>query len=222
MPNQPGRGPYASGKARREQILDAAQRRFAEGGYERASLGEIARDVGITTPGLTHHFASKEILLLAIAERRFERAAAEVREAPDGVDGLGALRLMMHQTRVRAERPELMELFVRVAGLASDPHSDAHRLFAARYERVAEELTAHLMRGVDAGAFRADADCAAIARDFIALSDGLQLQLVLLPGSVDLVAHVRAHLERVAADIVTGDILLAELFDEESITHTDD
>jgi AcrR family transcriptional regulator len=164
----------------------------------------VARDAGITTPGLTHHFASKEALLLAIAARRFDRAELTARDAPDDDDGLGTLRLMLQQSRVRAQQPELMELFVKVAGLASDPSSEAHDLVAARYARVTEDLTTRFGREVERGVLRSDADYSTIAREYIALSDGLQLQLVLAPGSIDMVACVREHLERVAANILTS------------------
>ncbi|HKH39820.1 MAG TPA: helix-turn-helix domain-containing protein [Rubrobacter sp.] len=39
-----------SGSERRRAILDAGMRVFAERGYERASMREIARSAGITTP----------------------------------------------------------------------------------------------------------------------------------------------------------------------------
>ncbi|HEX7350542.1 helix-turn-helix domain-containing protein [Brachybacterium sp.] len=54
---------------RREEILDAASALFAERGYHGASLRDISRRVGISHPGMLHHFASKETLLGAVVDR---------------------------------------------------------------------------------------------------------------------------------------------------------
>jgi AcrR family transcriptional regulator len=202
MPSGARGGSYAPGRDRRERILDAASARFASGGYSRVSLAEIARDVGMTAPGLTHHFPSKQHLLLAIAERRFARAAQTAAEAPPDADGLGTLRLMLRQTEIRASQPELIELFVLVAGFAADPASDANVLFRARYARVVAELTARFEAAAEAGHLRDDLDYSAIAREYIAVSDGLQLQWVFSGGAVDVVGQTRAHLERIAGEIL--------------------
>ena len=54
---------------RREAILDAASALFAERGYHGASLRDISRRVGISHPGMLHHFASKDVLLGAVIDR---------------------------------------------------------------------------------------------------------------------------------------------------------
>lgn len=59
----------APGRSRREEILDAASALFAERGYHGASLRDISRRVGISHPGMLHHFPSKEALLAAVIDR---------------------------------------------------------------------------------------------------------------------------------------------------------
>ena len=54
-------GGYARGRATREEILDVAMQLFGEVGYRTASLREVASRVGISHPGLLHHFASKAV-----------------------------------------------------------------------------------------------------------------------------------------------------------------
>jgi AcrR family transcriptional regulator len=63
--------------ATRDAILDAAERLFAEKGYEGTSLGEIGRAAGVSrgTPG--YFFGSKERLYRAVLERAL-LAAREV------------------------------------------------------------------------------------------------------------------------------------------------
>src|SRR5262245_30899064 len=64
----------------RELILDAAERLFAEQGYEATSLSDVGRDAGVSraTPG--YFFGSKAELLGAVLERCFEEVRQAVRE----------------------------------------------------------------------------------------------------------------------------------------------
>ncbi len=55
---------------RREQIMDAALRVFAQKGFARASNKDIAREAGITPGLIYHYFPSKEALLQAILQAR--------------------------------------------------------------------------------------------------------------------------------------------------------
>lgn len=59
----------APGRSRREEILDGASALFAERGYHGASLRDISRRVGISHPGMLHHFPSKDALLSAVIDR---------------------------------------------------------------------------------------------------------------------------------------------------------
>jgi AcrR family transcriptional regulator len=56
-------------KSTRDRILDAAEARFAEKGFSATSLGEIADDVGIRTPSLYKHFATKKHVYQAVLAR---------------------------------------------------------------------------------------------------------------------------------------------------------
>jgi AcrR family transcriptional regulator len=53
---------------RRQDILDAAKRLFAEQGYQETSMRQIAQAVGIQQSSLYHHFAMKEDMLHAIVD----------------------------------------------------------------------------------------------------------------------------------------------------------
>ncbi len=55
---------------RREQIMDAALKVFAQKGFARASNKDVAREAGITPGLIYHYFESKEALLKAIIESR--------------------------------------------------------------------------------------------------------------------------------------------------------
>ena len=58
----------------RQRALDVALELFAEQGYEKTSLREIAERLDVTKAALYYHFASKEALLAGIVDRLVEPA----------------------------------------------------------------------------------------------------------------------------------------------------
>ncbi|MFF5158322.1 TetR/AcrR family transcriptional regulator [Streptomyces sp. NPDC000348] len=196
-------GSYRVGIARREAILKAATRHFAKGGYHRTAMARIAADVGITEGGLLHHFPSKKHLLLAVVERRIVTAAQWIDETGTEASGLDVLRRLLDLTERQLAEPGLMELFVLVSAEAANTSGPAHKLFAERYDNAIEGLANRFQLAVESGEFRPETDCTAIARDCIAISDGLQLQWVLSGGTLDLLAATHAHLDRLARAVTT-------------------
>src|SRR5690242_14539451 len=63
--------------ARRKQILDAATQVFAEKGFHRATIKEIARVAGIADGTIYTYFTSKTEVLLGILHRLNESAQRE-------------------------------------------------------------------------------------------------------------------------------------------------
>ena len=55
---------------RREQIIDAAMRVFAQKGFVRATNKDVAHEAGITAGLIYHYFENKEALLMAVIEGR--------------------------------------------------------------------------------------------------------------------------------------------------------
>src|ERR1700759_3428359 len=71
MPEQrPYATQFAKGEDRRQRILAVAGRLLCRQGWRSTSLSQIAREAGVTTAGLLHHFESKEQLLHAVLEQR--------------------------------------------------------------------------------------------------------------------------------------------------------
>ncbi|GGL79847.1 TetR family transcriptional regulator [Streptomyces fumigatiscleroticus] len=196
------RGSYSVGIARRQKIVEAAAHRFAEEGYHRTALTRIAEDVGITEGGLLHHFPSKKHLLLAVMEHRFTAEAQWWAHLKDDADGRTVLRAMVAATERHLAEPGLIELFVLTSAEAADPAGAAHALFAERYQRAVEALAGQLRGAMERGTPREGTDCAAVARECIAVSDGLQLQWVISGGTLDLAGAVRTHADRIARTVL--------------------
>ena len=152
-PSSPRSGGYAKGRATREEILDAAMQLFGEVGYHTASLREVASRVGISHPGLLHHFPSKAALLEAVLTRRDEideaLFAADVAAGRDYFDSLSML------IERNAARPGIVELFATLSAEATSPDHPAHAYFQNRYRTVVELSLAEFERWRDLGRLRA-------------------------------------------------------------------
>jgi AcrR family transcriptional regulator len=69
-------------RARREQIVEAATRVFAEKGFRRATTREVAREAGISEGTIYNYFEDKDALLMAILDKlnETERRAEDFEE----------------------------------------------------------------------------------------------------------------------------------------------
>ncbi len=76
--HRPGRVPRA---VRAAQLLDLADRLFAERGFAGASMDELARRAGVSKPVIYDHFGSKEQLFAACVRRTGELLADRVAKA---------------------------------------------------------------------------------------------------------------------------------------------
>ena len=79
--------------ARRDRLLDAAERCFARSGFHAATMAEIARAARVSAGAAYVYFGSKEDLIAGIAARDRDRLAADfaaIAEAPDFADALEA------------------------------------------------------------------------------------------------------------------------------------
>lgn len=189
---------YSVGIERRQRIVDAAAVRFAADGYHRTAMTTIASDVGISEGGLLHHFPNKRHLLVAVAQHRFDASAQWWDALPDDVTGLATLDFMVDATRRYLAEPGLIELVVLVSAEAADPSSPAHTVYADRYRTAVAALGARLRAGVERDGLDPAVDYDAVARECLAVSDGLQLQWVIGDGLVDVVGGVQAHVRRLS------------------------
>lgn len=64
-----GRPPASDSARTRERILQAAQKAFAESGYEAATFQAIAVDIGLTRPAINNYFDNKASLYGEVARR---------------------------------------------------------------------------------------------------------------------------------------------------------
>ena len=75
----------ADGVETREAIIAAAEREFAEKGFELASAREICRRAGVNSALLSRYFGSKDALYRIVAKRLFGDLGAPLATLADGV-----------------------------------------------------------------------------------------------------------------------------------------
>lgn len=176
----------AAVRPRREQLLDAAARLFAERGYHDVGIDDIGAAVGISGPGIYRHFAGKQALLEELVDRGMTRILDVARSIPAGhPEPLSALEALvdLHVGFAVAER-SLIAVWGRETRALSEPSRHTLRRQMREYEdEWARALTP----------LRSDLDPAEVRSVTV-------LALTLLNGSaviaLDLTPEVRALLLR--------------------------
>ena len=185
------RGEYAKTADRRSEILDAAIKVFSESGFHGGSLREIAERVGLSQPGLLHHFANKEKLLEAVLTHRDD--LANERMGPELPAGAALFDSLVELTAFNATTPGLVALFAVLSGEATATDHPGHEYFRERYSWVRTLIEEAVVEGQAAGDIRPDLDPTDAARTMIALLDGLQIQWLYEDSSFDMTIPLRTY-----------------------------
>ncbi|CAN7489215.1 helix-turn-helix domain containing protein [Phenylobacterium sp. LjRoot225] len=182
---------------RREQILEEATRLFGERGYYGFGIRELAERCQLSNPGLFHHFASKEALLLTLLEDR-DRATRDALAAQLGANagkggaGIGLERahaMFGASARWNSARPELMRLFTVIQAEALNDAHPAHDYFLARQSAVIKSYAEFI------SPFVSDAGSAAL--HLVVTFDGLQREWLRSAQAFDFVAEVERAVARI-------------------------
>ena len=188
----PKRDGYARGRETRERIIRRAVVVFADRGYRGGSLKEVADGIGISQAGLLHHFASKQELLAEVLDRLDEGRPGEL--AADAPSGWALLRSAEAAAERTSEEEQLARLVTTLLGEAVAADHPAREHFRARHASDRSRVraaVAHAQRNSDVDV-RLDPEVVAVM--LLALLDGLRLQWLLDPESVDMAHAVRSFL----------------------------
>ncbi|WP_370677420.1 TetR/AcrR family transcriptional regulator [Pleomorphomonas sp. PLEO] len=189
-----------SADERRAQIIEAATQLIAERGFWGVTLRDAAVLCGITEAGVLHHFQNKARLLIAVLEYRDEadfQALAKLlglSRADIDLDPLPAsLRQLCTALITRnVAQPEIVRLYSVLNAEALEPTHPAYAYFQQR-EDMALSLFARSLRDVD------NADH--VARQVLAVMDGLQLRWLRKPDRIDLLEEWDSLFERAFAHL---------------------
>jgi TetR/AcrR family transcriptional repressor of nem operon len=122
-----------------EAIMDAAERRIRELGYNGFSFRDIAADVGIKSASVHHHFPTKPALAAAVARRycdRFDAAVADEQAA--GSPAVAAWRTVFRRSLHEHGRMCLCGVLgAESGGLPPEVVAEARRFFERGVESIA-------------------------------------------------------------------------------------
>ena len=183
--------PRLPAAARRRQIIDVATGLIADRGFWGVSMQDIADRCGLTVPGLLRHMESKVGLLIAVLEHRDIEDARSLRthlgggedEVPDdwangGPSGVDLRELCAVTMRRNATQPEIVRLFTVLAAESLAPTHPAHAYFTRRREQATVAYAALAEHVSDQPEL--------LARQLLAMMDGLQIQWLRNPEATDL------------------------------------
>jgi AcrR family transcriptional regulator len=168
----------AQKETRRQEILDAALRCFSRDGFHNTTTADIVRESGVSQGTLYLYFATKDDVIVALADDRKQSEAlvnALVRGEPDPVDGLFLLFELHGRSLGDPHRRDARR--VGIQGWAEALRNPAiHASLTTLTGSVRLEIVRLVERGQQAGQFRPEADPDAVARTLIATFHGLMLQ----------------------------------------------
>ena len=109
---------------RTAEILRAAGRVFAERGFERATIAEIARSAGVAKGTVYLYYPSKQHVYEASLRRSAKELAARTKTAMDQATGAGAKVRAFIATRLSyfEEHLDFFRIYNSEVGRAIDPH----------------------------------------------------------------------------------------------------
>lgn len=158
----------------RERLLDAAAKVISKSGLVGASLQEIAAAAGLTKGAVYSQFDSKEDLLLALLDRRFEVGLKQLGEVFSGEKPM-AERLIHLDAWHRGEAGigRLWAILELELGLASARQPRLRRKLRARQRRSRELLAGIIQHLADENDLKLPLSSTEFAVILQALSDGL-------------------------------------------------
>ena len=169
---------------RRDQVLEAALRCFAEQGFHATTMADVIRESGLSAGSVYRYFPSKTALIKAGSEGIFTAARgalAELMERPEPVSPAEALRHLLNQIMRLAVRDDIDLTRVAVSAWAEalrDPALLAE--VGALYRAVRGDFVTLLKRWRDAGNLPADTDVELAAQALFGAMPGFLVQRLLL------------------------------------------
>ncbi len=167
-------------RARREHILDAAERCFARAGFHRTTMQDICKEATVSPGALYVYFANKEDLIAGICERDradFAERFAQLAEAPDFMEALEQLGNHYFE-----EEPAYKKLMCIEIGLESTRNPRVGEIQRSVDAFVMQSFAALFQRLNDEGRIAPELTIPELVQVFMTIGDGLFWRRAVDPG----------------------------------------
>ena len=187
-------------KARKEQILKAAQKVFSKKGFHEATISEIAREAGLSDATIYEYFSTKEELLFSIP-RETTRAGMErmqgylkfIRGAGNKIRAIIYHYLWFYQNEPDYASVVMLVLKQNRKFLETEVYQIIREGFRGILEVIEE--------GIDSGEFRPDTDPYLVRQVILGTMEHIVIRWLLLGKPKDLTQYADP-----LADMITGGI----------------
>ena len=167
-------------RARREHILDAAERCFARAGFHRTTMQDICREAAVSPGALYVYFANKEDLIAGICERdraEFAERFAQLAEAPDFMEALEQLGSHYFE-----QEPAYKQLMCIEIGLESTRNPRVGEIQRSVDAFVLQSFQTLFQRLKDEGRIAPELTIPELVQVFMTIGDGLFWRRAVDPG----------------------------------------
>jgi TetR/AcrR family transcriptional regulator, fatty acid metabolism regulator protein len=148
---------HVRAKTRKDRIMDAALRIFAEKSFQEATISEISKEAGVSEATIYEYFGTKEDLLFAIPEKISNDTAKESHTVlPFIKDVEGRMRAILYSyVQLYQNNPHYSALvLLQLMSNKRFRQTEAH----AAIRRSAHRLLDIIRDGIADGTFRPDSD----------------------------------------------------------------
>lgn len=163
--------------ARRHQILVAAHRCFAENGFHRTTMDDVAAEAGISVGTLYRYFDGKEALIEALADmgRAQKKGALDSLRSEGGIEALSSTVGNVVNLLDMDGVDDAVRLDVRLWGEALN-HESLLKVLRGSLNALREPLEKFIAHEIGQGRIREDVDADAVARIIVAMLMGMEVQ----------------------------------------------
>ncbi len=171
--------PRGSGGDKRERILAAAERIFAQRGFFHARVSEIAREAGVADGTIYLYFKSKDELLISLFESRMERVVVSLGAAIESAGPSARDRLIAFldtYVQMVVDNPALAEVLTVELRQSSKFMKEYQSRQFGDFLRLLAGLVSD---GQEAGEFARELPAPVVARAIFGMLDELALAWLL-------------------------------------------
>ena len=168
-------------KGKKEHIIEAAARAFAQKGYAGTSVADIAVKATIGKGTVYEYFKSKEDLFFAVFEWYIRSTGRQASVSISALGGSAAERLMALSDSIMGLWDEVEDVFTLTmefwaASASSQMHDRFKAAFRELYGEFREIIVSLIRDGVERGEFKPIAKPQSIAAALVGTWDALFLQ----------------------------------------------